>query len=156
MKLTIQGAIITALIGIGITKLFQGRQFINLLKVELKQIYINTKQTKESGFKTLFYTVELVVINPVNFKVAIQSIFIDVLFSKFLFGKAQTIKTIIIEPKKKTIIPVNFAIDLTTLPANLFNVIVEAIDTKKLFLNVKGKINFTEASINFDFNKIVE
>lgn len=151
----IQGAIITTIIGLAVNILLTAKSFINKLEIELKQIKINKELIAQSGYKKLYYTIELVVINPVKFQVKVESILLKVYFFKSLFGTANTVRATTIAPLKKTIIPVTFEIDLQTLPATLFTSITEAIDKKNLMLMVQGKMNFTEGTIDFNFYKEV-
>lgn len=152
----LQGALITALVGYAVNKYLTVNDFTNKLQVELKEIKINKEAVKNSGYTKLYYTVYLVVINPVKLKVDIESVFLNVYFFKSLFGKAATVKKTTLLPMKKTILPVNFEIALNTLPNTIVSSITEAMDNKNFMLNVIGKMNFKEASIDFAFYKEVD
>jgi len=153
MKINLPAIIITSIAAYAIPKFFGAKKFVDQLKVELKSISIDTELIKKSGFKSLFWNVNLVIINPVNFSVVVDSIFMDIYFNNQLFAKANTIKKYKIEAKKKIIIPVLVGTEIASLPQSVFNAYTDASQNNNLDLLVKGKLNFKDASIKFNFTK---
>lgn len=145
----------TSLIGYALTYLFKAKEFINKLKIELQSIVIDVEQTKKSEFKYLFYTVNLVLINPVNFSIYIESILSNVYFFTTKIGTVTSTKKIKIEPKKIAIIPIKLKLEIETLPLNITQSLIQSINEKELILNITGKINFKKGTLNFSLNKKV-
>lgn len=153
MKINVPAIILTSIAAYAIPKFFGAKKFVDQLKVELKSISIDTELIKKSGYKSLFWNVNLVIINPVNFSVVVDSIFMDIYFNNQLFAKANTIKKYKIEAKKKIIIPVLVGTEIASLPQSVFNAYTDASQNNNLDLLVKGKLNFKDASIKFNFTK---
>ena len=155
MAIGLKQIILGSVIAFAVNKILTVNSFIDKLKIELKQIFIDKAKIQQNEYKKLIFTIELVIINPVNKSVNIESIFIDVFLFKSKFGEAKTLQKFTIAAEKKTVIPISFEIDLLTVPANLFTAITEAIDQKNLLFNIQGKINFNEGTLNFKFLKTV-
>jgi LEA14-like dessication related protein len=155
MAIGLKQIILGSVIAFAVNKILTVNSFIDKLKIELKQIFIDKVKIQQAAYKKLIFTIELVIINPVNKSVNIESIFIDVFLFKSKIGEAKTLQNFTIAAEKKTVIPISFEIDLLTVPANLFTAITEAIDQKNLLFNIQGKINFNEGTLNFKFLKTV-
>lgn len=156
MKINYPAIIITSIAAYAIPKLFGAKKFIDNLKVELKSISIDTELIKKSGFKSLWYRVNLVIINPVDFSVTIDAIFMDILFNNQLIAKANTTKKYKIEAKKKVIIPILIGTEIATLPQSIYSAYLDAVTNNNLDLLVKGQLNFKDANVKFNFKKSIE
>jgi len=156
MKINVPAIILTSIAAYAIPKFFAGKDFIDQLKIELKNINIEKEKIKNSGYKKLYWTINLVVINPVNFSVTIDSILMDIFINDEIVAKANTTNKYKIEAKKKIIIPVLISVTLDQLPGNLYNAISEALKENFIKMMIKGKMNFKEASIKFNFVKSVD
>lgn len=144
-----------SLMGFALNYFFKTKEFINKLKIEVQSIVIDTEQTKQSNFKYLFYTVNLVLINPVNFSIFIESILSNIYFFNNKIGTVTSTKKIKIEPKKIAIIPIKLKLEIETLPLNIAQSIIQSINENEFILNVTGKINFKKGTLNFSLNKKV-
>lgn len=156
MKINLPAIIITSIAAYAIPKLFGAKNFIDQLKIELKSIVIENEKIKASGFKKLYWTINLVIINPVNFSVDVDAIFMDIYINGQKVAKANTTKKYKIEAKKKIIIPVLIGFTIAELPQSIYNIITEALKENTLKFLIKGQMNFKDASIKFNFNELVD
>lgn len=153
MKINYSAIIFGTIAAYAIPKFFASKKFIDNLKVELKSISIDTDLIKKSGFKSLFWNVNLVIINPVDFNVTVDAIFMDIYFNNTIIGKANTTKKYVIQAKKKTIIPILVGVEIATLPGNIYTAFIEAANNNTAELKIKGQLNIKEANIKFSFNQ---
>lgn len=153
MKVNFPAIIITSIAAYAIPKLFGAKKFIDNLKIELKSISINTELIKQSKYKSLFYNVNLVVINPVNFDVTIDAIFIDIYFNNKIIAKANTTKKYLIAANKKSIIPVVIGTEIASLPGNIYSSFIEAYNNNNAELKIVGQLNIKQANLKFTFNQ---
>lgn len=156
MKNKIFLALGASLLSYGLIYYFKIKDFISKVKIELQNIVIDTEQTKQSNFKYLYYTVNFVIINPVNFSIFIENILCNIYFFNNKIGAATSTKKIKIEPKKILIVPIKLKLELETLPLNIAESLIQSINEKEFVLNLTGKINFEMGSINFKFIKKVK
>jgi len=153
MKINYSAIIFGTIAAYAIPKFFAGRKFIDNLKVELKSVSIDTELIKKSDYKNLFWNINLVIINPVNFNVTIDAIFMDIYFNNNVIAKANTTKKYLIQANKKTIIPILVGVEIATLPGNLYTAFIEAFNKNEAELKIKGQLNLKEANIKFSFNQ---
>jgi len=153
MKINYSAIIFASIAAYAIPKFFAGKKFIDNLKVELKSISIDTELIKKSRFKSLFWNINLVIINPVDFNVTIDAIFMDIYFNNNVIAKANTTKKYLIQANKKTIIPILVGVEIATIPGNLYTAFVEAANNNTAELKIKGQLNIKEANIKFTYNQ---
>lgn len=156
MKINFPAIIITSIAAYAIPKIFGAKDFIDQLKIELKSVVIEKDKIKASQFKKLFWTINLVVINPVNFSVTIDAILMDIYINGQKLAQANTTKKYKIEAQKKIIIPVLIGFTIDELPQSIYSIITDAIKENNIKFLIKGQMNFKEASIKFTFNETVE
>lgn len=138
------------LAGLGATWAFDkyksAGRFIDKAHLELIDIGTDPKKFVASGFTAYYFKAKVVIVNPTDFNVLTEGIFIDVMHNGHAIGHVYDMDKVLVPKYKKTVIDVEIKVVLAELAAAIADALKTGIDNG-IELEIHGKVNFTVGTL---------
>lgn len=146
--------IIAPLLVYGGYKAFEIYDFTKKVTIELKNINIKGKESKDSNYSKLVFDLQLILKNPTTYEGEIKKIDINVYGNNKFLANVTSNKSFKILPYKAITLHNDVTIS-TDKSGDIVQAILSAIDTKKFTLKYIGKLYTTLGSFKININQEV-